>query len=264
MRSLSRFRVRAVAFVVAVAALVSLPAIGAMAQCNVAGQWRQSTDNTGTSDWHLTAQGDNSYSAREQGLGNAVGTAIVSGNVLRIEWRTPHGSGVYQWQLDGSCRAGQGQLQFYTGRSGTWASNVQRVGQAPAADGGRGYWARWVSGSWSSAWAYYHEGYIASYGQPVCGHGTACNCAGRNFCGAYPSGSQAPTWPQGCNRPVIQVRCETRMGSPDAPPSGAAGGVQHNAACVQNCTSQHRRCMAPGQAWAAECNQQYQACVSRC
>lgn len=217
MRSLPRFPARAAALVVASAAVLS--AGSAAAQCNAAGQWRQSSPTVGASDWHLTPKGGNRYDAREQGLGNAVGTATVNGNVLRIEWRTGNWSGAYQWQLDRSCNQGQGQLKFFTGRSDTLASSVQRVGQAPTAKAtGGGYWARWVSGSWSSGWAYYDESYLKAYRRPVCGHGNACSCSGRNYCGAYPSGSMAPTWPQGCHQPSIQIRCETRMGSPSSPP----------------------------------------------
>jgi hypothetical protein len=35
-------------------------------------------------------------------------------------------------------------------------------------------------------------------------------------------------------------------------------------ACTNNCTYQRQRCLAPGAAFAPECNRNYQSCMSRC
>ena len=94
--------------------------------CGAAGQWEQTASDVGTSTWTLTPSG-NGYHAQESGMGNAVGTAVLTGKRVRIEWRTGDITGHYEWALDPSCMTGEGQLVFYTGATGTHRSVARRV-----------------------------------------------------------------------------------------------------------------------------------------
>jgi hypothetical protein len=78
----------------------------------------------------LTPSG-NGYHAQESGMGNAVGTAVMTGKRVRIEWRTGDFTGHYEWVLDPSCMTGEGQLVFYTGATGTHRSVARRVAPPP-------------------------------------------------------------------------------------------------------------------------------------
>ena len=94
--------------------------------CSAGGQWEQTASDVGTSTWTLKRSGD-SYHAQENGMGNAVGTAVMTGNRLRIDWRTGDHSGIYEWVVDPSCTTGEGQLVFYSGATGTHRSVARRV-----------------------------------------------------------------------------------------------------------------------------------------
>ena len=95
---------------------------------NLSGAWLQSSGNSGSSTWHLTQRGDGLYNAKEQGLGNAVGTAVYNGTALKIEWKTGDWSGLYEWTLEPNCSRGMGRLVFKTGgRAGQIdSSSVER------------------------------------------------------------------------------------------------------------------------------------------
>jgi hypothetical protein len=99
--------------------------------CNVDGHWEQTATDVGISTWILTRSGDDRYHAQENGMGNAVGTAVMIGNRVRIDWRTGDFSGIYEWVIDPSCTAGEGQLVFYSGGTGTHRSVARRVTAAP-------------------------------------------------------------------------------------------------------------------------------------
>jgi hypothetical protein len=102
--------------------------------------WEHTTTFSGqnfTSKWHLTPTGPDSYSAKEEGLGNAIGTAIFtavpSGKHLQINWETPSETGIYDWDLDPALTHGGGKLTFLTGgRAGasSTASHVVRLSTA--------------------------------------------------------------------------------------------------------------------------------------
>jgi hypothetical protein len=80
----------------------------APAVCQLAGSWSQTTTDVGSTTWAITADGK----AQEHGIGNASGTASLSGNVLTITWTTSDGyAGVYRWTLDEQC-GGSGTLTF--------------------------------------------------------------------------------------------------------------------------------------------------------
>jgi hypothetical protein len=96
-------------------------------QCNVAGQWQQTAADVGSSIWILTHIGDNRYSAQENGMGNATGTGLMTGNRIRIDWRTGDWSGIYEWSIDPSCTSGEGELVFFSGGSGTHRSVARRL-----------------------------------------------------------------------------------------------------------------------------------------
>jgi hypothetical protein len=185
----------------------------AQAVCNVAGEWQHTTNSIGTATWTFTLIGSNRYSAQERGLGNATGTAVMTGSRLRVDWRTGGYSGIYEWAIDAGCANGQGQLTFLSGRSGAFGSALKRLSTAQQQATG-GYWARWVktSGSgapWASPWAWYGPEYIQAYGRTVCGHGSTCSCPGqRNYCGTYAVGSETTAWPYGCKKATWTLRCE--------------------------------------------------------
>jgi hypothetical protein len=199
--------------VAALVVAISLVAGTAWGECNVSGQWQQTIPGRGASTWTLTPAGGNRYGAQETGLGNASGTAVMSGNQLRIEWRTGTWTGNYVWVIDGSCTTGVGRVTVYTGEPGVATSTAHRVGAPPAANVA-GYWARWVrvgGGAWASQWTWYAPSYRQAFGRPVCGHGAGCSCPGRgSFCGAHPTGTTSTFWAQGCSQPAWTILCETR------------------------------------------------------
>ncbi|MGE0421553.1 MAG: hypothetical protein AB7O88_04780 [Reyranellaceae bacterium] len=92
---------------------------------NLAGTWRNMTP-LGQSNWALRALGGGRYEARESGMGNATGTAVLSGTTLTIDFRTGNVAGRYQWTLDTQCTAGQGTLVFTAGLQGQHATSINR------------------------------------------------------------------------------------------------------------------------------------------
>ncbi len=96
-------------------------------QCNVDGKWEQTATDVGSSTWILTRSGNNQYKAQEEGMGNAVGTAVFVGHRIKIDWRTGDWSGIYEWLVDAECATGEGQLIFHSGGSGTHRSVARRL-----------------------------------------------------------------------------------------------------------------------------------------
>lgn len=92
--------------------------------CNVAGRWRQTTRGVGTSIWTLTHLEENRYRATEQGSGNATGTAVLTGNKLRLDASVGNLKGYYLWTITPNCKGGSGILVFTGGRRGTYTSAV--------------------------------------------------------------------------------------------------------------------------------------------
>ena len=95
--------------------------------CNVSGQWEQTATDVGSSIWILTSADGDRYQAQENGMGNATGTGVMTGNRIRIEWRTGDYSGIYEWTIDPSCTTGEGQLVFFSGSTGTHRSVAKRL-----------------------------------------------------------------------------------------------------------------------------------------
>lgn len=96
-------------------------------RCKIAGSWRQNTRGVGTSIWTFTHLGGNRYRATERGSGNARGTAILRGNVLRLDASTRTLRGYYEWTLNRNCRFGRGKLVFTRGRRSTHTSTIVPV-----------------------------------------------------------------------------------------------------------------------------------------
>src|SRR5260370_14650870 len=91
-------------------------------RCTLAGSWKQTAENVGTSIWEIDSTGK----AIELDFGRPTGPATLTGNKLRIDWKTSDLSGYYEWLLDSDCNSGQGELVFQKGYSGTHKSTVTR------------------------------------------------------------------------------------------------------------------------------------------
>ncbi|OPX99072.1 MAG: hypothetical protein A4E60_02883 [Syntrophorhabdus sp. PtaB.Bin047] len=94
------------------------PPVQGRPSCDISGTWRHGTQET----WTFTPLGGNRYSAREEGFGHASGTAVVTGNQLRIDYVTRDGRirGYYAVEISADCRL----------MSGRWSDNQPASGQA--------------------------------------------------------------------------------------------------------------------------------------
>jgi hypothetical protein len=100
-------------------------------RCDVLGVWRHKTEGVGEAMWVITRRSDGSLQAKERGLGNATGTAVIDGNRLRIGWRISSGvEGVYEWELNRDCLSGSGRVVYSRGASGSRGSTIVRVGSS--------------------------------------------------------------------------------------------------------------------------------------
>lgn len=95
--------------------------------CNIVGRWRQTTPGVSTSIWTFTHLSGNRYRAVETGSGNATGTAVLTGNQLRLDASTPTLAGYYIWTIGPNCNVGNGRLVFTRGRRGTHTSSITSV-----------------------------------------------------------------------------------------------------------------------------------------
>jgi len=93
---------------------------------NLAGSWHNTIHGMGQTVWTLRSIGNGRYAATEAGLGNATGTAFLSGNTLVIDFKTGIYVGRYQWPLDRQCTAGRGTLTFSAGRRDSFSTSVRR------------------------------------------------------------------------------------------------------------------------------------------
>ena len=116
---------------------------------DISGVWQNDIANFGTTVWTFTRLDGNRYSATEQGLGNARGTAVVTGNHLRLDFSTGNVTGYYEWFLDANGRTGQGRLVFTSGASGTHTTQLTR--KSPP-ESGSGSMAG-SKGGWLGIWA---------------------------------------------------------------------------------------------------------------
>lgn len=151
--------------------------------CDISGAWLNQLDAGGegnTSIWTFTSLGDNRYSAREQGMGNATGIAVLVGDALHLDYETPtrrlfgedvKDTGSYDWKLNAECTLGEGKvskgkssrIQRYTGTGPTgqyrnaicfnprtlplmeeWLTRAVPVPAGPGISLRYDQWCRWV------------------------------------------------------------------------------------------------------------------------
>lgn len=102
-------------------------------RCDAAGRWNFQIDGEVSSVYTLTAQGYNRYTASESGMGNATGTATLTGTRLRIDWTTSGGwAGYNTFELDATCNSGEGSVVFTGGGTGQKRARIQRATPPPA------------------------------------------------------------------------------------------------------------------------------------
>jgi hypothetical protein len=98
--------VRSVLLAAMALAATAAPASAAV-ECQMPGDWNQTTEEIGSTKWTIKANGE----ATETG-GNATGRGDLQGDVLKITFTTPTGyAGVYRWDLEADC-TGTGELNF--------------------------------------------------------------------------------------------------------------------------------------------------------
>jgi hypothetical protein len=100
--------------------------------CNISGVWRHGTTET----WTFTPLGNNRYNAQESGFGNASGTAVVTGNRVRIDYVTRDGRirGYYDVALNTDCSLAEGRWSDSQPASGP-AKKVRISGIKPPGGG---------------------------------------------------------------------------------------------------------------------------------
>jgi hypothetical protein len=86
--------------------------------------WMNNVKGMENSTWTFTPLGDGRFSAQEVGLGYATGTAVLTGDHLRIDFTTSGGAGYYDVDLNADGTAGSGQC---VQTQGPLAGNTYRV-----------------------------------------------------------------------------------------------------------------------------------------
>jgi hypothetical protein len=110
--------VRTMAGAVGAAVLLSAFASLASAQAPpdpLQGSWTNKLTGGGASTWTFTPLPGGRYDAREVGMGNARGTAVLKGNHLHIDFTTADVVGAYDVDLDAAGTNGAGQVSFSQG-----------------------------------------------------------------------------------------------------------------------------------------------------
>ena len=84
--------------------------VGWAGTCTAVGTRRHQTDDIGSTTWEIQRGG----AAQETGIGNATGTATLTGHVLRITFVASDQvtTGSYSWTLNANCQKGSGTLEF--------------------------------------------------------------------------------------------------------------------------------------------------------
>ena len=103
---------------------------------DLSGKWQETSLVWGKSLWTLTAQADGRYRAQQHNLGKVSGTAELTGDMLRLDWKMKDGShqGFYEWKLSADRASGKGKSVVTKGAVGTYASSIKRVGAGPATE----------------------------------------------------------------------------------------------------------------------------------
>ena len=86
--------------------------------CDLEGSWQH---GGGGESWNFSRSGQGRYIAREQGFGNATGSAVVEGRNFRIDYAVNNGlvTGSYQMQFTPDCSAATGRWRARY-RGGGW------------------------------------------------------------------------------------------------------------------------------------------------
>jgi hypothetical protein len=84
----------------------------------IAGLWEMVIFDHGESQWTLTPLEDNKFQATEEGLGNAKGTAVLTGHDVQLDWTATNPgdttTGRFRWKLDDSFSAADATVEFFS------------------------------------------------------------------------------------------------------------------------------------------------------
>ena len=84
----------------------------------IAGLWKMVIFGQGESQWTLSPLEDNKFEAAEEGLGNARGTAVLSGRKVQLDWAATNPgdqtTGRFLWDLDESLTSADATVQFFS------------------------------------------------------------------------------------------------------------------------------------------------------
>jgi hypothetical protein len=84
----------------------------------IAGLWEMVIFGQGESQWTLTPLEDNKFQATEEGLGNAKGTAVLTGHKVQLDWTATNPgdttTGRFLWELDESFSSADATVQFFS------------------------------------------------------------------------------------------------------------------------------------------------------
>jgi hypothetical protein len=84
----------------------------------IAGLWEMVIFGQGESRWTLSPLEDNKFEATEEGLGNAKGTAVLTGRTVQLDWTATNPgdttTGRFMWTLDESFSSADATVQFFS------------------------------------------------------------------------------------------------------------------------------------------------------
>jgi hypothetical protein len=84
----------------------------------IAGVWEMVIFDQGESKWTLTPVEENRYDAVEEGLGNAKGTAVLTGKHVELKFTATNPgdltTGVFEWELDEGFSSASATVQFFS------------------------------------------------------------------------------------------------------------------------------------------------------
>ncbi len=84
----------------------------------IAGLWEMVIFGQGESKWTLSPLEENKYEAVEDGLGNAKGTAVLTGRQVQLDWSATNPddptTGRFLWELDESFSSADATVQFFS------------------------------------------------------------------------------------------------------------------------------------------------------
>ena len=84
----------------------------------IAGVWEMVIFDQGESKWTLTPLHENQYDAVEEGLGNAKGTAVLTGRHVQLDWTATNPgdltTGRFEWELDEGFSSASATVEFFS------------------------------------------------------------------------------------------------------------------------------------------------------